>query len=213
MCTRKGDGMKQLWEKLRNRTPSPIGMTTFTKYAVLVPLVEKNGEMHLLFEVRSLQLRRQPGEICFPGGKIDASDADAQAAAIRETCEELGIQETVISDVFPLDYLISPFGMIVYPFVARLAHPEQIQPNEEEVAATFTVPLTFFLQTEPDVYHVHFQAQPEPNFPFAKIPGGKNYRWRPRQIDEYFYEYENNVIWGLTAKIVHHLVEIIRSVD
>ncbi|WP_312856082.1 NUDIX hydrolase [Anoxybacteroides tepidamans] len=203
--------MEQIIQKLQHRTPSPIGMNEFVKYAVLLPLIEKNDEIHILFEVRSFQLRRQPGEICFPGGKVDACDRNEQEAAIRETCEELGVEKSSISNVFPLDYLISPFGMIVYPFVASLSRSHLIKPNHEEVAEIFTVPLSFFQQTQPEVYHVHFQAQPEPNFPFDKIPDGKNYRWRPRQIEEYFYYYEDKVIWGLTAKIVHHFIDVIRS--
>ncbi|WP_027410516.1 NUDIX hydrolase [Anoxybacteroides tepidamans] len=201
--------MDDMLKKLRHRTPSLLGMKQLTKFAVLLPLVEQNGELHILFEVRSSQLRRQPGEICFPGGKVDASDKNEQEAAIRETCEELGVDSTAIYNVFPLDYIVSPFGMVIYPFAARLADPHLIKPNRAEVAEVFIVPLSFFQETKPEIYHVHFQPQPDPDFPFDKIPNGKNYRWRPRQMDEYFYYYGDKVIWGLTARIVHHFIQLI----
>ncbi|WP_369824153.1 CoA pyrophosphatase [Anoxybacillus sp. UARK-01] len=200
-------------QKLKQRTPSLLGIEQFAQFAILLPLIKKEKDTHLLFEVRSLQLRRQPGEICFPGGKVDHDDENEQAAAIRETCEELGIEKDAIHDVFPLDYIVSPFGMVLYPFVATLASPHLIKPNESEVDEIFTVPLSFFYETQPEIYHVQLQACPDANFPFDKIPGGKNYRWRPRQIDEYFYYYEDKVIWGLTAKIVHHFIELLRSTE
>jgi coenzyme A diphosphatase NUDT7 len=205
--------MEQIFQKLRHRTPSFLGMSDWAKYAVLVPLVEKNGNYHMLFEVRSPQLRRQPGEICFPGGKIDAGDANEQEAAIRETCEELGVSRSAIRGIIPLDYIVSPFGMIIYPFAAILAEPDAIHPNRAEVADVFTVPLSFFQNTNPAIYHVHFQPQPEADFPFDQIPNGKQYRWRPRHIDEYFYYYEDKVIWGLTARIVHHFIQLLQPYE
>ena len=73
----------------------------------MLPLIEINNETHVLFEVRSLNLRRQPGEICFPGGKIEQDDVDQRQCAIRETSEELGIHESDIENVIPLDYMLN----------------------------------------------------------------------------------------------------------
>ncbi|MGX1902586.1 NUDIX hydrolase [Thermolongibacillus altinsuensis] len=201
---------KKILAKLSNRTPTLLGKEQFTKFAVLLPLIEKDNEIHVLFEVRAFHLRRQPGEICFPGGRIDACDQNEQEAAIRETSEELGIETSKITNIFPLDYIISPFGTIIYPFVAIIAQCT-MKPNKEEVAEIFTVPLSFFKQTTPEVYHVHFKAQPEADFPLDKIPNGKNYNWRLREMDEYFYYYKDKVIWGLTARILYHFIEIINQ--
>jgi 8-oxo-dGTP pyrophosphatase MutT (NUDIX family) len=170
----------------------------------------KEDGIHILFEVRSLELRRQPGEICFPGGRIDAQDLNEEGAAIRETVEELGIMKHEITDVFPLDYMISPYGMILYPYVGYIKNPENIQPNPSEVGEIFTVPLSFLIHNEPEVYRIALKAEPEENFPFDLIPGGVKYNWRSRAIDEYFYRYGNKAIWGLTARILAHFIEIIR---
>jgi peroxisomal coenzyme A diphosphatase NUDT7 len=201
--------LKTLIHKLSNRTPTLLGQEQFSKFAVLIPLIEKDDELHVLFEVRAFHLNRQPGEICFPGGKIDQNDKNAQEAAIRETVEELGIKKENITNIFPFDYIVSPFDTIIYPFVATIRHPHNMKPNKEEVAEIFTVPLSFFQQTAPEVYNVHFKVEPEANFPFDKIPNGKKYNWRLRKMDEHFYYYEDKVIWGLTARILYHFIQVI----
>ncbi|MDF2854995.1 MAG: hydrolase [Neobacillus sp.] len=196
--------------KIKNHTPNILGSEKFSKYAVMVPLIEKEDGIHVLFEVRSLELRRQPGEICFPGGRIDAEDKDEKSAAIRETAEELGIDKENIINVFPLDFMISPFGMMIYPYVGLINNPDSIQPNPTEVGEIFTVPLTYFMNNEPKIFHVNFKVEPEENFPFNLVIGGENYNWRTRAIDEYFYIYEEKVIWGLTATILAHFIELLR---
>lgn len=203
--------LENVQSKLKRHTPSILGSDKFSKYAVMVPLIQKEDGIHVLFEVRSLQLRRQPGEICFPGGRIDSEDPDEKSAAIRETMEELGLKSENLSDVFPLDFMISPFGMMVFPFTAIIKNPEQIQHNPAEVGEIFTVPLTYFIENDPDIYHIHFKVEPEENFPFDLIVGGENYNWRTRVLDEYFYIYEEKAIWGLTARILSHFIEIIKQ--
>ncbi|MFC3886027.1 NUDIX hydrolase [Bacillus songklensis] len=203
--------IEKLITKLHNRTPAILGSENFSKYAVLVPLIEKNEDIHVLFEVRALDLRRQPGEICFPGGRIDNTDKDERHTAVRETSEELGIQESSINNVFPLDYMISPFGTIVYPYVGIIEHPEQMKPNPSEVGEVFTIPLSFLKEIEPDEYKINFKVEPEQNFPFDLIVGGENYNWQARTMDEYFYYYDDKVIWGLTARILKHFLEVVHE--
>jgi coenzyme A diphosphatase NUDT7 len=201
--------IENIIHKLHDRIPAILGSEHFFKYAVLLPLVNINGEVHVLFEVRSHQLRRQPGEICFPGGRIDKSDKSEQHAAVRETIEELGIQENAITNILPLDYIVSPFGTMIYPFVGMITNPDGIQPNPSEVAEVFAVPLSYFQETKPEIYKMSFKVEPEQSFPFHLIAGGENYNWQTRAMDEYFYHYEDKVIWGLTARILHHFVELL----
>ncbi|RFU67688.1 CoA pyrophosphatase [Peribacillus saganii] len=203
--------LESVLHKIKTHTPTILGSRSFSKYSVLLPLIEKEEGLHVLFEVRSLKLRRQPGEICFPGGRIDPDDTDEKGAAIRETVEELGLKQGDISDVYPLDYLISPFGMIVYPYMGLIKNIQEIKPNAAEVGEIFTVPLSFLMKTDPKIYQVNFRAEPENDFPFDLIVGGENYNWRARQIEEYFYIYENRVIWGMTARILAHFVEILKQ--
>ncbi|MFD1019735.1 NUDIX hydrolase [Thalassobacillus hwangdonensis] len=196
--------------KLSEHEPKVLGSEHFRKFAILLPLIEKDGEIHVLFEVRAHHMRRQPGEICFPGGKIDAADSTARAAAIRETEEELGISADELSNVHALDYLISPFGMIIYPYAGFL-HQTDIERNPAEVSEVFTVPLSFFMENEPDIHHVQFEAKPDPDFPLDLIPGGENYNWQARRIEEYFYIYGDKVIWGLTARVLSHFIDLLKK--
>jgi len=199
-----------LIQKLQNHKPAILGSENYSKYSILIPLTWVDGEIHVVFEVRAMGLRRQPGEVCFPGGRIDSSDLHEEDAAIRETMEELGISRDKVTSVFPLDYLISPFGMIVYAYAGFISDFLLIKPNQDEVGEVFTVPLSYFVSTEPKVYKVNFKAEPEKDFPYDLVVGGENYNWRTRQMDEYFYIYSERVIWGLTARILSHFVEIIK---
>lgn len=203
--------LEKILEKLQKREPTILGYEKFKKSAILIPLLEKNNELHLLFEVRSFTMRSQPGDICFPGGKIDKQDESPRHAAIRETTEELGINDKSIQEVIPLDYLVADMGRIIYPFIGTLTNPEKIIPHEAEVEEVFTVPLSFFLETKPERHKVNVQVQPDESFPFELIVGGKDYNWQVRQIDELFYKYDGKVIWGLTAKILTHFIDLIRQ--
>ncbi|MFA1819362.1 CoA pyrophosphatase [Virgibacillus oceani] len=202
--------LEDIMAKLQKREPTILDYEKFKKSAILIPLLEKDNELHLLFEVRSFQMRTQPGDICFPGGRIEQQDKNPLHTAIRETTEELGIDEKGIKEVIPLDYLVSDMGRIIYPFIGTLTNPEQITPHKAEVEEVFTVPLSFLLETKPERHTVNVHVQPDESFPFELIVGGKDYDWHVRQIDELFYKYDGKVIWGLTAKILTHFVDLIR---
>ncbi|MCQ6274152.1 CoA pyrophosphatase [Bacillus sp. V3B] len=195
-------------EKLNGRQSSILGYEELLKYAVLLPLIEVENETHILFEVRSMSLRRQPGEICFPGGKLEQAESQKQCA-IRETSEELGIVESAITDVIPLDFMLNASSNIIYPFVGRVINPERINPNKSEVEEIFTVPLSFFQSTKPKIHKIYFQIVPEEGFPFELITGGENYKWQTRHTNEHFYQYNGKVIWGLTAKILIHFLSLL----
>ncbi|MBY7145003.1 CoA pyrophosphatase [Virgibacillus sp. NKC19-3] len=203
--------LENIITKLQNREPRILGQEEFRKSAVLLPLIEVENEIHILFEVRSMQMRSQPGDVCFPGGKIDKEDKDPKSCAIRETTEELGIRATTIKDMVPLDYIVADSGRMIYPFIGSITNPDHIQPSEAEVEEVFTVPLNFFLQTRPDVYKVNVQVVPEEDFPYDLIVGGENYNWNTRSIDELFYTYNGKAIWGLTAKILTHFLTLLDS--
>lgn len=197
---------------IQKREPGILNKEKLRKAAVLLPLVEVDGETHILFEVRSNKMRRQPGDICFPGGRVEEFDETKLATAIRETSEELGVPPTSITDVTPLDYLISDIAGMIYPYIGRLTNIEELELNEFEVAEVFTVPLNYFMHTEPERYWVNFKVEPERDFPFRWIQNGKDYDWRLRSTEELFYVYHpRRVIWGLTAKIVYHLVDVLKE--
>ncbi|WP_153730967.1 NUDIX hydrolase [Sporosarcina obsidiansis] len=188
-----------------------IGEKTAFRSAVLIPLVESDGEWHVLFEVRSLTMRKQPGDISFPGGRIDASDASPMDAALRETQEELGIDPktvTIIGELSP--YIASP-SFVVYPFVAAIDYHEIIHSfNKDEVDEVFTIPVKWLLDHEPYMHLVSVQSTPSSSFPFEKIMNGDQYQWRANSMEEWFFDYGKYTVWGLTARILKHFIEIIK---
>ncbi|MGE7839911.1 NUDIX hydrolase [Lysinibacillus sp. NPDC093712] len=188
-----------------------IGEETAFRSAVLIPLVQVNGEWHILFEVRSFTMRKQPGDISFPGGKIDATDASPLAAALRETYEELGIDPKTVQVIGQLSPYIASSSFVTYPFVAIVDFNQIIHAyNKDEVEEVFTVPINWLLHHEPYMHLVSIEPVPSLDFPFDKIVNGAQYNWRTRSMEEWFYDYEQYTIWGLTARILKHFIAMIK---
>ncbi|UED82246.1 CoA pyrophosphatase [Lysinibacillus sp. CD3-6] len=203
--------LDKLKHHLQQNQPLFIGEDTAFRSAVLIPLVQVNGEWHILFEVRSLTMRKQPGDISFPGGRIDASDASPLAAALRETYEELGIDPKTVQVIGQLSPYISSSSFVTYPFVAIVDFNEIIHSyNKDEVEEVFTVPVNWLLQHEPYMHLVSIEPVPSLDFPFDKIFNGAQYNWRTRAMEEWFYDYEQYTIWGLTARILKHFIAMIK---
>ncbi|GAE26986.1 hypothetical protein JCM9140_3096 [Halalkalibacter wakoensis JCM 9140] len=200
--------LTHIQQTLSNRKSGIIGSTSF-KSAVMVPLVYVEEELSILFEVRSKHLKKQPGEICFPGGKIDSTDHSAEMAAIRELSEEIGIPNHQIDVIAPLDVLATPFRGIIYPFIGFLKNLDQLNVNQEEVDHIFTVPLSYLYQYNPDIHSMKMWFEPSEHFPLDKVPNKQAYATtRYSEIEEYFYYYEDYLIWGLTARILSHFLDI-----
>jgi len=203
--------LTEVIEKLKHRTPAFADLHQLPKYSILLPLVEVENEIHVLFEVRSMKLRRQPGQICLPGGRIEKDDLDQQHCAIRETAEELGLKEDDIEAVLPMDIMVLPhMHHLLYLFVGKIKDISQIKPNEDEVGEVFTVPLKFLIETKPEKYRMQLKPEPEKGFPFELIDG-YDYKEMERHIDHYFYQYNGKVIWGLTARVVKHFLELLET--
>ena len=196
---------------LKERGAQHLNQQEGQDYAILLPLAVKDSKLYVIFEVRAKHLNSQPGEICFPGGKVDEDDESLTSAAIRETAEELGVEPHRIVDVYPLDYTVG--NMNFYPFVGHLLEPQKIKPHPDEVDSIFMISLDELLAIKPLEHVVKLVPMPEDDFPFNLIPDGRDYRWFPRKMTLYFYLYEDKVIWGLTAQILHQFLEIIRGRD
>jgi peroxisomal coenzyme A diphosphatase NUDT7 len=188
-----------------------IGEETAFRSAVLIPLVQVDGEWHILFEVRSFTMRKQPGDISFPGGRIDPSDSNPLAAALRETQEELGVDPETVTHVRQLSPYIASPAFVVYPFMAIIDYSQIIDSyNKEEVEEVFTIPVKWLLNYKPYMHLVSVEPTPSPDFPFEKIMNGAQYQWRTQSIEEWFFDYGKYTIWGLTARILKHFIEIIK---
>ena len=174
-------------------------------YAIAIPFVDAE---HLLFQVRSDKLDRQPGDICFPGGAVEIGETPEEAV-IRELSEELLLSKEQIELQEETSLLVSD-SAIIHCFPCHISDYDGSF-SREEVAEVFLAPLSFFENTPAKVYEVDWKPVFPEDFPFDKIYGGRNYECRPTKSRIRFYEYEGRVIWGMTARIIENFVYSTRS--
>lgn len=154
--------------------------------AVLVPIVEREEPMVLLTQ-RATHLNDHAGQVAFPGGKIDATDASPRDAALREAEEEIGLDRKFVEPVGYMDLYGTPFGFRILPVVARVAPGFELRINKGEVADAFEVPLAFLMN---------------PANHFLKTSAF-------RDVTRSFYEmpYGDRYVWGVTAGILRVLYQ------
>lgn len=199
---------------LKNRQPKILNESDYFVSAVLLPLINSNKKDHVLFEVRASHLRRQPGEICFPGGRVEESEHLPQETAVREAVEELGIDKSQIELLGPLDYLVAPQGTLVYPFVGLINNNDRIVPNQAEVEEIFLAPVEYFFNNPPTLSSVEVATRFAGDFPFDRVPVTYGKEWTQRcLLPVYYYEYEGRFIWGITARILYNFINICRGTN
>ena len=161
--------------------------------AVLLPIVHRDGELSMLFTRRTERMRHHAGQVSFPGGALDAGDADAIAAALRETREEIGIAADFVQPFGFLDCFDTISGFTVAPVIGIVHEGFVLAPNPEEVAEVFEVPLDYILAPE------RMQRQ--------------EILWhgRPREIFE--FDYAGRRIWGATAAILQNLLRRLEAIE
>ena len=184
----------------------PGWMDEKRRCAGLVPFLAREGELSLLFERRSGGIR-QGGETCFPGGGAENSESDT-ACALRETEEELGIPKSEIQILGRSDFLLTPAGVRVQPVLGLLTPwaTDFLRPSPAEVAETFTVPLRFFRETEPELYAYTQEPVIQPDFPFEAVGVRPGYPFARGRVEVPVWHYGNRVIWGITARIVRSVL-------
>lgn len=159
--------------------------------AVLIPLVRKGKEWHVLFIRRTeVEGDMHSGQVALPGGKRDRADESLSAAALRETNEELGILPEDIHILGRLNEFIAISNFRVTPFVGTLPWPYPIQIDPREVARWFTVPLTWL--ADPVNRQIIRRELPNGLGEVGVI---------------YFDEYDGEILWGLSARIITELLE------
>lgn len=156
--------------------------------AVLVPLFLDGGEYHVLFTKRTEHLNHHRGEISFPGGVCHPEDGGPRETALRETWEEVGIRPEDVEVLGELDDFYSVHNYLVTPVVGIFPAGCALQVNPDEIERVITVPLAHFLR--PEVFRV------------------EDWSWRGRIHPVYFYTYQGDEIWGLTAAILKQFLDL-----
>ncbi len=155
--------------------------------AVLIAIMFHHEGPTILFTQRTAQLANHPGQISFPGGKIDNCDQDASAAALREAHEELGIHADYVEPLGFLDCYETRSGFLIAPLVALLDPNVDISTNTSEVEESFEVPLTHLMN--PDNHRKDART------------------WNGISRNYYALPYETRYIWGATAGILVNMHE------
>lgn len=195
---------------LKSRIPKPEG--AYKRSSVMVLLFYIENEINILYTQRAFSLNHQPGDICFPGGRSEGCETPLETA-LRETEEELRIDRKYIRVLGTPDFILTHFNGFITPFVGVV---ENIKPNEikfstDEVEKIFTVPLSFFYKNKPKKSYVRLKTIVPNDFPIHLIQQGENYNWSYPKYSELFYKYNDNVIWGLTARITNHICELLTN--
>lgn len=160
--------------------------------AVLVPIVHGDRPGVLLTK-RSARLKSHAGQVAFPGGRIEASDASVEAAALREAQEEIGLHPGQVELAGRLPDYVTGTGFLIAPVLALLPDGLALSPSEAEVEAIFTLPLTVLL--DPDA------------------PERRRAYFRGRSREFWVWPHPDYYIWGATAAILVNLAHRLRAQD
>ena len=158
--------------------------------AVLIPLLERDDGLHVLFTVRTSRVEHHKGEVSFPGGARDAEDDTLEVTAIRETHEEVGIPPDQIEIFGRMGDHVTRSGFLVTPYVGRVTHRGAYAPSAAEVAEVIEVPMA-------SLWDEYLSGPVPVSF------GG-------RLTTELAHEYHHagNRIWGATARMLTDLLAL-----
>ena len=153
--------------------------------AVLIPLVRRDSGTQVILTERSAQLRSHSGQIAFPGGRIDDTDTNAIAAALREAHEEIGLPPALVEPIGLLDPYLTGSGYRIIPVVAEVRGEFSLVLNPDEVADAFEAPLDFLMEP------TNHQCQSR--------------EWKGTLRHFYAMPWNSRYIWGATAGILRNL--------
>lgn len=156
--------------------------------AVLIPLIELNNEVFVVLTKRALHLRNHPGQISFPGGKVEKQDKSLIATALRESFEEVGIPPHEVEVISQLDTYDTLTGYRITPIVGFISNETKFRIDKNEVEELFKVPLRYFYQSK---HYIEIRV----------IKAGILHPVN-------FISYQQYNIWGATAAILKGLANV-----
>ena len=193
---------QEITKRLKNAPLEPPstdedGYSTFlqgdpTAAAVLMPLLWKGGEWHLLLTRRNSALPEHSGQVAFPGGRADEGDANPEVTALREACEEIGLKPEDVRILGRLRTFHTISHYLVTPIVGVVPWPYTFRPASDEVSRIFTIPLDWL--AEPTNHEIMERELPAPHAPVSVI---------------YFKPYDGEVLWGVSARFTISFLKVI----
>ncbi len=173
-----------------NWSPRSLEDSHSAEAAVLMTIFQRDGEPYFFLTQRTQEVSTHKGQISFPGGLRENADSSLRETGLREMEEEVGIPADFVEVLGRFNQYMAVTNYRVTPFVAFLREGFSVSLNPREVERILEVPLRFFYQAEPtDEIHHRFG----------------------RAVTLYFYDYEGDVIWGLTAAMIKDLIEFLEE--
>ncbi len=182
------DHLKRIRNALKEYEGRPLEAPLrerLTASAVLAPLYEAEGDVHLLFTLRSSKVHDHKGQISFPGGKREEGETSLECA-LRETEEEIGIHPQDVDIIGKLDEVPVISNHVITPYVGIVPYPHTLTVNPDEIERVIPLPLEGFF--DPAIYHLQLT-------PFM----GRN-------VPVHFFRFPEATVWGATARIVVKLL-------
>lgn len=161
--------------------------------AVLVPLLRQAGAWHILYTRRSANLPEHSGQVAFPGGRADPGDASPEFTALREAQEEIGLRPQDARLLGRMRPYLTITNYRITPVVGVIPYPYPFTPADIEVSRIFTIPLAWL--ADPTHYEQRLRSLPAPHAPVPVV---------------YFQTYDGEVLWGATAQMTLHLVQLLQ---
>jgi 8-oxo-dGTP pyrophosphatase MutT (NUDIX family) len=182
-------------DKLRRVLPADDGSKPAGDYrpaAVLVPLYVADGAVHVVLTQRTDSVRTHQGQVSFPGGGWETTDATMLDTALREAEDEVGLKRADVEVLGVMeDQLTAVSGFIVRPFVGRIPHPYEFVHQAMEVAYVFAPKLEVFADES--------RRRTE-----TRMRDGREY-------EIYYYDVDGAMVWGATARMLVRLIDILRG--
>ena len=173
---------------LKSRTPEIIPGDGHKPAAVLIPIQERQDGDYLVLTKRADHLPTHKGQIAFPGGRVDAGDADVVQTALRESQEEIGIDPERVRILGRLDEFTAGYGLIVTPVVGVIPAHCEFRLDPAETTAVASVPIRSLMEQP------NFTLDPRPS------PGGH---------PSYHFYVNGWDVWGVTARIIAQFLELV----
>ena len=194
--------MPPAWSTEPRKDPPPT-LQPMRKAAVLIGLQalqtpSATTHLQVLLTQRQPYLDVHPGQIAFPGGKIDTNDANATAAALREAHEEVGLAPASATVLGTLPVYKTGTGFCVTPVVVLLAADTTLLANPQEVSEIFYVPLPFLMNPANHCKHI-WQPRPQEQHECFSMP------YHPAGKDQSYF------IWGITAGILRDFYQFLSA--
>ncbi|MDP3936573.1 MAG: CoA pyrophosphatase [Deltaproteobacteria bacterium] len=174
--------------------PEPPPGRPLVRAAVLVPLFEREGALHVLLTRRTEQMRSHSGQISFPGGRKDPSDLTLLETALRECQEEIGLPAASVRLLGELDDLVTVTDFLVSPYVGLIPPSFPFKVSAREIAEIIELRLEDFLPAE-------------------RLRVARRLNYRGTSHTTYFFDMGPHIVWGVTAEILLELLETVYGYD